>query len=416
MSFFAQSFRAEMKKTKDPNMMAESVFPAGYPTTFLPFDYMNGMRIKNKVIGSDTVYEHESIGLADGSINSLIGKAGSAKSSFAAAVMTGIVSMFPESVGIYDDLEGGMSLPRLSAISGMPMDVIASKIIHRNVGISGENFFERVRLHCKHKVEASVTNPEIVTYNTGYYDIYGEPVYKLIPTVYVLDSLALLVPQDLSDEEKVKGQMATTASAKLNAQIFRRLAPQLKAANVIMLIVNHINEAVNISFIPKAAQINYLAQDETVPGGFMSLYLSNNIIKFTASSKLKGEEGLGINGFISKLKLVKSRSSRAGREVELVFNQEKGFDRILSCFHLLKKEKLIKGGGKSFYIEGMEDVKFSQKGFYKKFLEEPKLRVHMMNTVLEVCRNMIPAYEEDASDISKNELIARLNSAFSTDF
>lgn len=412
MSFLAQAFRSEMKKTKDPNMINESTFPTGYPTTFLPFDYMNGMLIKNRVMGSDITYEHESIGLTDGSINSLIGKAGSAKSSFAASVMVSIVSMFKDSVGIYDDLEGGMSLQRLSNVTGVPVDELASKIIHRNVGISGENFFERVKLHCKNKIEASISNPDIVMYNTGYYDVYGEPVYKLIPTVYVLDSLALLVPQDLTEDEKVKGQMAATAAAKLNAQIFKRLAPQLKAANVILLLVNHINEAVNISFIPKAAQINYLAQDETVPGGFMSLYLSNNIIKFTASTKLKEEDGMGINGFISKLKLIKSRSNRAGREVELVFNQDKGFDRILSCYHLLKKEKLVKGGGKSFYIEGLEDVKFSQKGFYKKFLEEPRLRKHMMDLTLEVCREMLPTFDEDEADISKNELIRRLNDAF----
>ncbi|MEI2422399.1 hypothetical protein V6O07_19115, partial [Arthrospira platensis SPKY2] len=269
MSFFANIFRAEMKKTKDPNMYNESTYQVGYPTTFLPLDYMNGMTIVNEVLNDDITYVHDSIGIADGSIVSLIGKSGTAKSTFAAQTMGAIISMFPNSVGIYDDVEGGMSLQRISNVTGLPMRILKERVIHRNVGICGENFFERLNTHCEQKVEASVSNPSIATYFTGFFDIYGKPIYKLIPTVYVLDSLALLVPKDLSEEEKLKGQMSTTASARMNAQIFRRIAPKLKAANVILLVVNHINDKVNITMMPTAAQINYLGQNETVPGGFM---------------------------------------------------------------------------------------------------------------------------------------------------
>lgn len=413
MSFLAQAFRQEMKKHKDPAMSGESTYPVGYPSTFLPFDYLNGMKIVNDVIGEDTTYIHYSIGFSDGSINSLIGKSGTAKSTFAVQAGLSIIAPFKNSVMIYDDVEGGMSLQRMQNVSGWSMQMLYERVIHRNVGISGENFFERLRAHCEQKKEIAMSDPDKIMYFTGFYDIHGKPVMKIIPTVYVLDSLALLVPQDLSDEEKVKGQMATTASAKLNAQIFRRIAPHLKAANVILFVVNHINAKVSLSVMPTAAQINYLGQDETVPGGFMALYLSNNILKFTASTKLKDSEGMGINGFISKVKLVKSRSSRAGREVPLVFNQERGFDRLLSNYQLLKDAKKVKGGGASFYIEGCEDIKFAQKNLYKKFYAEERLRIAMKNAVLEVCEEMVPTMDSnDEVQLTQNELAARLNDAF----
>lgn len=412
MSFFANAFRAEMKKYKDPSMSSESTLPISYPTGFLPLDYMNGALVTNEIIDTGEFQQYESIGIGEGSINSLIGKSGTAKSTMAAQIAGMIISMFKDSVAIYDDVEGGMSLQRFSNVTGLSMRTIAQKVIHRNVGINAENFFERVNAHCTNKIQASITHPDKVTYFTGTYDYYGNPVYKLIPTVYILDSLALLVPKELSEEEKLKGQMATTAQAKANAQIFRRLAPKVKEANVILLVVNHINDKVNISFIPQQAQINYLGQNENIPGGFMSLYLSNNILKFTSSTKLTEDKGLGINGFMSKVKLVKSRNNRAGQEVNLVYDQNRGFDRILSCYEYLKENDVIRGAGSSFYIDGLQSIKFAQKNFYKKFYEEPLLREAMMQSTIETCRMMLPKFDESAADMSKNEFIKRLNAAF----
>ena len=55
--------------------------------------------------------------------------------------------------------------------------------------------------------------------------------------------------------------------AKLNTQIFKRLAQPLKKANVTLLVINHINQSIDINpFAKKAAQINYLSQDESIPG------------------------------------------------------------------------------------------------------------------------------------------------------
>lgn len=416
MSYFASAFREETKKYKDKSYSAESTLPVAYPTTLLPLDYANGMLVKYEDIDSGNEYEYESIGLAEGGIVMLVGKPGTAKSTFAIQVAASITAPFKESVIIYDDNEGGTNLQRIANIADMTMKQVKRKVIHRNVGINAENFFERVNMHCNQKIRGAEMNPEMVTYFTGLYDEEGMPIHKLIPTVYVLDSLALLSSKDLSEEEQLKGQMSTTAQAKNNAQIFRRFTQKLKEANVILIVINHINDKVEINpFAKTQAQINYLGMNETVPGGNTPLYLSNNILKFIASDKLvRGAKNnpYDIDGFIVKVKLIKSRSNRAGQEIKLVFNQNKGFDRILTNYIFLKDAGYILGGGSSFYIKGCDHVKFAQKNFYKKFIESEELREAMRDCILEECREMLPDYTEDEGDVSQHEMYRRLRDIF----
>ena len=50
-------------------------------------------------------------------------------------------------------------------------------------------------------------------------------------------------------------------------------------------------------------------------------------------SKMKEDEGFGIDGILVDLTLLKSRTSHAGNKVTLVFNYESGFDPELSLLY-----------------------------------------------------------------------------------
>lgn len=391
MSLLAQNFREETKKFKDPAMSSEVDLPIGYPTTFLPLDFINGMYVENQIMDNSVKYNNYSIGMGDGSIVMVIGKTGSAKTTFAIQAATSIVAPFKNSVIIHEDLERGTTKPRVSVIAGWNMGMIEQRYILRQSGITAETFFTRVMLHCNNKIKLAEQYPEEMTYDTGLFDVYGKKIRKVIPSVMILDSLPLLMPGDLTEDEKLSGQMSTTAQAKTNARIFRTIAPKINQANVILFVINHINQNININpFAPKQAQINYLKQDETLPGGHMAMYLSNNIIKFVTSDKLNSEKEFGINGFYSKVQLIKSRSNRAGQEVRLVFNQNTGFDRVLSNYVFLKDNGGVHGSGAWFYLDGCPDMKFNQKQFTEKFFNEPKLRYAMRNLVTEIGQSMIP--------------------------
>lgn len=105
------------------------------------------------------------------------------------------------------------------------------------------------------------------------------------------------------------------------------------------------------------------------------------MIRVDPGSKMKEEEGLGVPGFVNIITIVKSRTNRAGQMMETVFTQDWGYDNILTNFLFLKSLKLVKGGGRSFYLEGLDSVKFSQKSFRDKLQTSPELQAHFEKLV-----------------------------------
>ena len=121
-------------------------------------------------------------------------------------------------------------------------------------------------------------------------------------------------------------------------------------------------------------------------GGAAIVYLSNLMLRFDDKSKLKADEGMGINGAIVDVTLVKSRSNRAGKVASLVFNQEEGYDEILSEYLLLKNNGRINGAVAYLYIGKRDDMKFAQKNFKTKFQTEPEFSALVISEVLDVLK------------------------------
>ena len=261
MSLLVDMFRKSVEKSKDYRMKVETETPVGYSTGFLTFDFRNGTTsISQHPDG--TKHEYYSIGLADGSMVMIIGRSGCGKTTWAIQAAGNIVKPFPNSAIYHDDIEGGMNNTRLYKLAGMSPEVASKKYIHRNTGITCENFYARVKMI--HDIK--LANREEFEYDTGIYNELGERVFKLQPTVYILDSLALMMPESNVEEEELGGQMSTTAAAKMNAKVFRQIIPMLKAANIILLVINHITQAISINPMQrKKAQVSYLKIDESIP-------------------------------------------------------------------------------------------------------------------------------------------------------
>ena len=261
MSILVDMFRKSVEKSKDYRMKVETETPVGYSTGFLTFDFRNGtVALGKKPDG--TAFEYYSIGIADGSMVMIIGRSGCGKTTWTIQAAGNIVRHFPNSAIYHEDIEGGISNSRLYKLAGMSPEIAKTKYVHRNTGITCENFYQRVKMI--HDIKMS--NREEFEYDTGLYDEFGTRLYKLQPTVVILDSLALLMPEKFSDEDEMSGQMSTTATAKANAKIFRTIIPLLKAANIILFVINHITQAVSINPMQrKKAQVSYLKIDESLP-------------------------------------------------------------------------------------------------------------------------------------------------------
>lgn len=399
MSLLIKRFREEAAKNKDYRVKAETEMAVSYPTMFLNFDFANGAFVlsQNKVTGEDESYY--SIGIPDGSMNMVIGRSGCGKTTFTFQVASNIIRPFKTSALFEDNIEGGLQDTRRMMLSKFDESELKERIITRDTGITAENFYERIKMI--HDIK--VNNRADFEYDTGKFDSYGERIYKLEPTVYMLDSLALLMPSNLTEEEVLSGSMSATAAAKTNASVFKRVIPMLKSANIILFVINHINQKVEINMFARSkAQVSYLKQGETLPGGNTPIYLSNNIFRFDDNAKLSSEKEFGIDGAIVDVTFVKSRTNRAGQVVTLLFDQVNGFDPDLSLYLMLKQLGKIKGAGAYLYLDGHPDYKFSQKKFKETLCMNDDFRNIFMQMCLDILKESLARTPEDIADLSYN--------------
>jgi len=399
MSLLASNFREKVSKLKDYKMKVETEFPVGYSTGFLSFDFMNGSVVHAQKEGEPIKYY--SVGITDGSMVMVIGRAGCGKTTYCIQAAANIIRPYETSCIFHDDIEGGITENRKELLTGFFGDELTKRYIARNTGITAENFYERVKMVNDMKQE----DRESYSYDTGLYDYVGNKIFKLEPTVYIMDSLALLTPEKYAEEDELSGQMSTTATAKANAMIFRRMIPLLKSSNIILFVINHINQKVELNMFSKTkAQVNYLKAGETLPGGNTPIYLSNLMLRFDDNTKFKEGEGFGIPGNMVDISLVKSRSARAGKSCTLVFNPETGYDIELSLLVLLKDNGKINGAGIGLYVGDRNDLKFSQKKFKEKLLNNEEFRNVVMEEVMNVLVSMVEEHDiqEEQQQISSN--------------
>jgi len=356
----------------------ENLFTPTYKTGFDIIDYRNG-----RIESGDSI-----IGLDGGRILTIIGKSGSGKSSIARQIAINIANNYDESQIIDMDFEKGMNLARIQAFSGWDSETIEKKYMLLNREITSESLYKLVK--SINKIKTDPNNWEELKIDTGKKDIHGNKIFTLPPSIIIVDSWALMVPKDISEEEELSGSMSASSIAKTNNAIIKRIVGDLEAANIMLIIINHITQKIEIGFSKTQAAVNYLKQDESLPGGSSAIYLSNTLLKIITSSKLDEKEGLGIKGFQCIGEFIKSRSNEAGRQFDLVFSQAEGFDNILTNFVILKNAGYLKGSPRGYYFEGAEDIKFTQKAFKEKYNSSEKLRKVFDKLVKELFINYIP--------------------------
>lgn len=404
MSLLLNNFTKVMSKSKDFGVKETAKFDVMYSTGFLAIDYLNGTVVHVK--GNDRDFSYNSCGIVDGSTNTIIGRSGSGKSTLLMQVCGNIVRPFIEKdmpTGLFiDDIEGSLPYARKEFLLGLTEEQIADYANIRNSGITAENLYKRIKAIADEKI----SNEKEYTYDTGYYDIHGNRVFKMIPTVYVVDSLPMLLPENLSDEEDLAGSMAASSIAKTNTMVFKQISQLCKKANIIFFTINHILEEIQMGFIPKAAQISGLKQGERLPGGRAAIYLANNMLRVDDTNTLKPDKDYGIDGSIVSMTLVKSRTNATKKSIPLIFNKTEGrFDEILSLFHLLKTEGVFSGAGAYQYLDDAPDVKFSQRNFKDVLTKSPELQKAFAKACYKILSTYLSetkAVEADVSEVSTN--------------
>lgn len=395
-----ENFREKMSKMKTPGINKSATFDVMYSSGFLAIDYLNGTTVH--VESKDRSFSYNSVGIVDGSTNTIIGRSGSGKSTLLTQICGNIIRPFDDASLFIDDIEGSLPFVRKEFLLGLTPEELDKRVVVRNSGITTENVFQRIQtIH-----DLKIQNKKDYEYDTGLFDTYGNRIYKLVPTVYMIDSLPMLMPEDLTEDDELGGSMDASSIAKKNTMLMKKISQLCKEANIILFTVNHILDEIQMGFIPKAAQISGLKQGERLPGGKAAIYLANNMFRADDSLTLKASEGFGIDGSVVNITLIKSRTNATKRSVPLIFNKTEGrFDEILSLFQLLKTEGRFKGAGAYLYLDAVPDIKFGQKNFKSILENSPELQ----KAFAEECFALLSTYLSDTRSIRVDNNNASLN-------
>lgn len=400
-----QGFQERLAKAKVKGVK-DAEFDVMYPTGFLSLDYLNGTMIHVK---SDTInMSYKSVGIMDGTSNTIIGRTGCGKSTICVQIIGNILRQYPEVNAYIDDIEGSLPMSRKEFLLGLSYEDLQSRVKFRNTGITTENVYGQIRAIRDEKIN----NREIYEYDTGLYDIYGNRIYKLIPTLYFIDSFAMLMPDDVNEDDELGNSgMGASGIAKANTALIKKISQLLKEANIILFTINHIMDDIQIGMFPKPVSVPGLKQGERIPGGKAASYLANNLFRLDEKTTLKATEGYGIDGSVVELSICKSRSNQNKKSVPLIFNKTEGrFDNILSLFHLLKTEGKIGGAGAYLYLDSRPDIKFSQKNFKQSLATNPELQQAFAVACKEVLEEFLSdtAVQDRQNEFDINNMILSL--------
>lgn len=374
-----------------------------YQTGFLPLDYKNGYLVQVRDLNDNIVSEYPSIGIVGGTFVTIIGKSGTAKTTFACQLASNIVKKFDNGLVVHFDLEQALTYTRIKNITKLSHADLGEKYILKQE----KNYIEDIFDTIMEIANAKEADRESFMYDTKLKDEFNNPIRAFVPTIVIIDSIPTLASKDSihvtgrgdSKVETMQMEGGTYANrvAKSLAQFYKRLMPIIKTYNITVIAINHVNQKIEINpMMHTAPQLNYLGNDKSIPGGNAPIYYAHNLFEFIAKDKYKEEEH-GFDGFDVRCLFLKSRSNKAGQFCTLVYNQVTGFDPILTHFKFANENGLIDGTRNPHkYIKGYEDFKFDTRKFNKVFEENEKVRMALFDTT-------IPILEQQLSKINSGD-------------
>lgn len=220
MGLGKEMFQA-IRSSKKANDL-EITTPVAYPSGFMPLDYLNGQRIQVFDKNDNIIEEYDSVGFVDGTFTTVVADSGLGKTTLTEQIAVNICSQFEDSFIVHEDIEQASHINRLYNITyKSPRWIYQHYSIYQDT--HSETVVDRFIDHAKMKLN----NRKVFEYDTGLKDMFGNPIIRLIPTVVIIDSLAVMRSEDgsLSDPADLKSKNRDDIDkASGNMAAARRLA------------------------------------------------------------------------------------------------------------------------------------------------------------------------------------------------
>lgn len=373
-----------------------------YKTGFPALDYTMGFTVNVYNDEGTVESQYPALGITAGSIVTIVGKSHVGKTTLAIQIASNIVRPFANGFVLHYDLEGGTNMTRIGILSKYSINEMREgKYILRQSGCSMEEIKTTIAKLYKEKT----SNPDLYKYNTGKLDEFGNEIQAYVPTCIIIDSVASMVQyinENTKDGQKAMEEISSqTDTMRLTAEVGRFLKESLqmlKAANITMLLINHIKTKPGMG-VPVAAELRYLKQDETIPCGKALQYYSNTMFRLTAvgAEKYNPEEH-GFDGFGVQVQYIKNRSGVDGTIVPLVFDKVRGYDSVRSSVMFAKDKGLLGGNRNGYYFADNKDNKFRFDTVHEEFTNNRELYKIMYGCI-------VPILEQQLSNVKPEELV-----------
>ena len=403
-NFLIEALRANdaAKGKKADNYFDCNASVISYSTGFPVLDYYLGYKVNVCDENGNFVSSYPSLGITAGSFVMFIGKPSTSKTATAVKIAANIVRNFDNGTVIHFDLEQAMNYSRIQALTKLNMsDMQNGKYILRQE----KNTLEDMKSTIMRIYQEKVANPDKYKYDTGKLNEFGEKITLYEPTVVILDSIASITMSidgtDAKSIEKLEEVASQTDRMRLTGEIsrfFSELMPYIREANITLIGINQIKVKANMGIVKSPADVLYMKQDETCPGGTGPLFLAHILCRFTAiGSEKYDEENEGFSGFKVRVDIIKSRVSAAGKFCNLIYNKNSGVDMVRSTVDYAKDLGLVSGNKNGYYFITNKDEKFTLMNMPADFRANPKLYKIMKD-------NVIPVLEENLSGINPEEM------------
>lgn len=262
------------EKTKSSGLFTRTSTHIAYPTGFLNFDFANGYILQSRDMNDKLLGEFSNIGITGGSFNTIIGRSGSAKTTAAVQWSSAIVKPYENGFVQHIDLEQSSNYTRIRNLTGFTNQELDDHYVLKQEKCYLEDIFDMIMELANEKER----NKEDYMYTPAMTNEFGETMQVYVPTVFILDSIPSITPRPDTKKDKESGimleqrEVATGTEAMRNAKalknFYTQLMPIVKAYNIIIIAINHINSNVQINpFDKKQPQLLYLKMDESLPGG-----------------------------------------------------------------------------------------------------------------------------------------------------
>lgn len=347
-----------------------------YSTGLIALDYANGFWLPVKQENGEI--EHVAItGIIGGTFTTIIGTTGSGKTTLADYIGWNIVKPFADGLMIHVDAEQTALKPRICAVTGADPDD------PRLILTKDDTSIEFVLTLINKIAEMKEAGGKQYMYEVKNKTYGGKPFMAYVPTVIIIDSLPQFNSINMNVED-LGTNMDGARGAKDVAGFYNKALMLTRKYNISIFPINHLVPKVEADrFAAPPQGLIMIRPGENVPRGMKPLYMSQNVFRCNAiKSNMYDKEKIGFEGFKIVIQIAKSKTAFIGSNIPVAFNAKHGFDPVFSLFEYGTETKIIQNSGAYYYLQGMEDMKFTRKNFREKYITDDSFREKFNRTIL----------------------------------